>query len=90
MSKAVLFVDNDGHVTGLHTDVIDLAEIGKLDIKRASNIEFNNRTAMWEVELFGWGGPVYSNTSREECLKWERQYINNLLEAQRNDERETR
>jgi len=91
MSKATLFVDSNGHVTGLHTDMIPLEKLGKLDIKRASNIEFNNRKGVWEVEIAGWDGALFSSTSREQCLKWERRYINNILEMQRYDQqRKTR
>ncbi len=39
----------DGTAHCLWTDAIFLHELGRLEITRATNIEFNNTTQQWEV-----------------------------------------
>lgn len=64
--------DGNGHC--LWTDAISLHELGRLEITRASNIEFNNSTQHWEV--MDWLGKVrFIAKSRSACLEWERQNL---------------
>jgi hypothetical protein len=65
-----LIVTPDGTVEGLYTEVIDLAAIGRLQIKRASSIEFDNPAQVWRV-FDPKGRCVCSSPSRQECLRWE-------------------
>lgn len=65
----------DGTGTGLYTEIIDLKEIGVLDVNRASNIEFNVKFQHWEVFDYT-GHLVFTHPSREECLRWERLHFN--------------
>ena len=39
----------EGTAHCLWTEVLPLHEIGRLEVSRASNIEFNNSTQKWEV-----------------------------------------
>ena len=39
----------DGTAQCLWTEVLPLLELGRLEIHRATNIEFNNSTQRWEV-----------------------------------------
>ena len=39
MGQKVFRVDKDGNVVGIYTDSVPLRELGKLDVKRASNVE---------------------------------------------------
>jgi hypothetical protein len=71
----VLHFQPDGTGAGLYTEVIDLKQIGVLDVNRASNVEFNPDTQQWEV--FDYTGPrVFTDPSREACLRWERRHFN--------------
>ena len=70
MSATITFCsDGNGHC--LYTEAIDLKNIGTLEIKRATNIEFNDHTQLWEVRDAKNNGILYQDASREICLRWE-------------------
>lgn len=70
----------DGTATCLHTDAIPLAELGQLQVRRASTIEFNAHSQQWEVRLEADPCRVmFADPSRERCLAWERDYFNERL-----------
>ncbi len=71
----VIHFNPDGTGAGLYTELIDLREIGSLEVVRASEIEFNETTQQWEVFDFT-GSRVFTDPSREACLLWERQHFN--------------
>ena len=71
----VLHFQPDGTGAGLYTEVIDLQQIGVLEVSRASEIEFNPDTQQWEVFDYT-GARVFTNPSREACLRWERRHFN--------------
>jgi len=71
----VLHFQPDGTGAGLYTERIDLQQIGRLDVTRASEIEFNDTTQHWEVFDYT-GSKVHSDPSREACLRWERHHFN--------------
>ena len=66
----------DGSAFGLYTEAIDLRSIGKLNVKRASRIEFDNANQVWCVSDLQ-GRRLFSSPSRGECLHWE---ITHLIE----------
>jgi hypothetical protein len=75
----ILTFHSNGTATTLYTDKLPLRELGTLAVQRASKIEFNNSTQEWEVRFtFGEppAEPAFSHPSREECLKWEREQLN--------------
>ena len=71
----VIHFNPDGTGAGLYTELIDLKQIGRLDVTRASNIEFNDDNQQWEVFDYT-GHRVFTHSSREECLRWERRHFN--------------
>jgi hypothetical protein len=88
MNHVITFHPN-GHATTLYTDRIDLRQLGQLNVKRASSVEFNNATGEWEVRWLPSVNPeagryvpipkeppVFTHKSREECLRWEHEQMN--------------
>ena len=64
----------DGMARCLWTEALPLHEIGRLEIIRATNIEFNNATQHWEVKDRK-GKVRYFARSRSACLEWEHQNL---------------
>lgn len=78
MSKSTtLSFRPDGTMVGLWTEAINLHAFGPLQIQRASNIEFDNATERWTVEIEG--TILFSDPSRDRCLQWEHDYFENRL-----------
>jgi hypothetical protein len=69
MNTQISFNPN-GTVQCLWTDAIPLHELGRLEITRASNMEFNNTTQQWEVKDRK-GKVRFFARSRSACLEWE-------------------
>ena len=79
MSEHVISFALDGTARCLWTEAVPLHELGRLDVKRASTVEYNAKTK-WEVRLASEPETVaFSHPSRETCLDWERNTINALL-----------
>ncbi len=47
--EAVLLIDAAGAVRGLYTELIPLAPLGRLQVRRASTVEFDNGRQGWTV-----------------------------------------
>lgn len=71
MPDLVFEIDTEGNIHGLYTDKIDLFAIGRLvDIRKASNVEFNENAQTWEV-LSLCGKVLYRNPNREKAIEFE-------------------
>ena len=70
--KATLRVHPGGRVDCLYTEAIDLRALGRLEVFRATDIRFNERTQLWDVRCATTGRLLHSDPSREACLVWER------------------
>lgn len=77
MSAHAIRFDLDGTATALWTEALPLAEIGSLQISRASTIEFNNLSEMWECRING--EVLCISRSRQTCLDFEHGHINRLI-----------
>ena len=75
----VINIAESGAISCLWTEVLPLNEIGTLHVQRASNVEFNPTTQMWEVSLCGSDRVDYTNPSRAVCIAWEVSTLNERL-----------
>ena len=67
----------DGTARTLWTDALPLHELGRLFVRRASWIDFNEHTQKWEVRLDPHADDaVFTHASRCECIAWEHQHLN--------------
>jgi len=64
----------DGTAHCLWTEALPLHELGRLEIHRASHIDFNNSTQQWEV-IDRKGKVSFIAKSRAACLEWEHQNL---------------
>jgi hypothetical protein len=64
----------DGTAHCLWTEAVPLHELGRLEIHRASHIDFNNSTQHWEVRDRK-GKVRFIAKSRSACLEWEQQNL---------------
>jgi hypothetical protein len=60
----------DGTAQCLWTEALPLHELGRLEVSRASNLEFNNTSQQWEVKDRR-GKVRFIAKSRSACLEWE-------------------
>lgn len=79
MNSLVISIDTEGTATCLHTDAIALHEIGRLEVRRASTVEFNPDTQRWEVRWPDRPAVVFSDPSRSVCIAWEVETINQVI-----------
>jgi len=73
MNTTIQF-NSDGTALCLWTEAVPLHELGRLEITRATNIEFNNSTQQWEVKDRR-GRVRFFARSRVACLKWEQENL---------------
>lgn len=75
----ILSVATDGTLRCLWTDKLPLADLGRLTIERASTIEFDHAAQCWQVHI---NGTIhFSHPFRDQCLAWEHDHFNELLNA---------
>ena len=80
MSPHTITFAPDGTARCLWTEAVPLRQLGRLDIQRASTVEFNGTKQTWEVRLASTPEVVaFSHPSRDICLNWERETINAQL-----------
>ena len=75
MEKVSIFVETNGSVRCVYTEAVDLSEIGKLYIDRASHVEFDNLAQCWVVTWTEASEMRHSDCAkfltRTEALQWE-------------------
>ena len=75
MSSLALTFTPDGIGHGLYTEALELSCIGPLSVRRATRIEFDEKAQYWRVYPARGRVALFNSPSREECLEWERQYL---------------
>ena len=73
--ETVLTFNPDGTAQGLYTEAIPLHALGRLRIRRATTIEFDDASQCWVVRDLV-DGHLFHHPSRQQCLEWERDFIN--------------
>ena len=74
-SEMELVVDAEGDVRCVYGEELDLREIGKLQITRASHVE-PDRDGLWWADMGPVDGPVLGPfRSRSEALQAEREWL---------------
>ena len=61
----------NGTAVCLYGEAITLQSLGKMAIRRASNVEFNEQAQKWEVRKSGKQSPLFRHESRGRCIQWE-------------------
>lgn len=84
--EVTLFVHPGGNVETIYQDGLKKLGLGRLHTRRASVIEFNDAGQVWEVRAPKYKGMppelwpvIHEHESREECLEWERDWLNKKL-----------
>ncbi len=74
MNTTTISFKPDGTGSCLYTELIDLQSIGRLEVKRASTIEFNNTSQFWEVKDRR-GNLLFFARQRKDCIQWEHEHL---------------
>jgi len=79
MEKVTIFAEKNGSVRCVYTEAVDLSEIGKLYIDRASHVEYDNVSKCWRVTWTEASevrcGDSAKFASRTEALQWEEKQL---------------
>ena len=73
--KSTLRFNPGGHIDCLYTEAIDLQQLGRLHVVRATDIRFNGQTQQWETRHADTGEVLFANASRTACLQWEHENL---------------
>lgn len=69
-----LQIDASGGIQMLQDDALDLRQFGKVEISRASHVEFDNGVQAWYVQSAKTGEMLHYAQTRAEALAWEKAY----------------
>jgi hypothetical protein len=73
MKEIKLEITSVGGIQMLHDDDVNLAEFGKIEVTRASNVEFNNDKGAWYVQSAKTLIVLKDDfATRQEALAWEK------------------
>lgn len=79
-----VYLRPDGSFECVYSDVVDVSELGRVEIERASHVEFDNGLQCWVVEwtermdILRKEGKAYFE-KRDEALAWEVEQINAVM-----------
>ena len=72
MTPTTLRFHPGGRIDCMYTEAIDLRALGRLQVFRATDIRFCEKSQQWKVRCAATGKLLHSDPSREACLAWER------------------
>jgi len=78
----IVVIGQDGRIQSVHDDALAeaLHGFGKLDIRRASQVEYDNQLEGWVIEMLEYGGFfVGPFRLRASALAWEVAYLEKRL-----------
>jgi len=78
MDNFVLSISEDGTLSCLYNEVLDLRELGASNTRRASNVEWDNTSQQWVVTLAN-GEVLGGWPKRSEAIAAEVDYLNGLI-----------
>ena len=73
--KSTLRFDPGGHIGCLYTEAIDLRALGRLQVYRATDIRFCEKSQLWNVRCASTGKLLHTDPSRDACLAWEHTHL---------------
>lgn len=79
MNEIIIRVHPDGVVGALHNDDLDFGALGKLHVRRASHVEFDEERQEWVATLVN-GEEVASSRYRASALTGEVEYLSRKIE----------
>jgi len=73
-AQAVILFDPAGRARCLYSELVDLHALGRLKVRRATGIEFDEDKQQWQVlpAADAAGTALFASPSRRDCLTWER------------------
>jgi len=77
LKESVLTFENGKIGFVYNEDMSFLMDLGKTVIKRLSNVNFNNKSHMWEVKFRG--NVLAQHKTRSKAINWEINYFNNEI-----------
>ncbi len=75
MANHTIRINPAGTLETLYTDLIDLSLLGRLEVRRASSIEFNELIQEWETRDAVTRVLIGHSPSREESLRFEHDHF---------------
>ena len=77
--NTVIFIDEDGNMSGLADDVLDKLNLGKKEINRVSDIEWDHIEEVWVARDVATGDVIAKNSIRSNCILAEREFLNKKI-----------
>jgi len=74
MSHTLRFTPS-GQIECIYTEAIDLRVLGRLQVFRATDIRFCEKSQEWKVRCAATGKLLHTDPSRGVCLAWERHHL---------------
>lgn len=69
-----ILITKSGGIQMLHDDTAELEKLGKVEVKRASHVEYDNDLQQWYVQSAKTLIVLGYFNSREEALQWEKEF----------------